>query len=358
MAPRIASHLAALLALAAPSLAVAVAPSIEPLGDPVVGPEITHVRARISSSEGIFDPRVSWRFAGESAFHSEPLLGSKEAGVYEADVPARPTGREIEYRFTAFSPKTLDEADWPARDRTARLAAIVAAAPGHRNEAQPESETENAHPTSAEAMVLGLQVKARRPGEKEWSVLSGGEELFEGTEVAFGVETNRTAYVYLAEVHKSGAVDVLFPNEQIAAKNPVKAGASVRIPAKSSFRVDDKDLGTETVMVLASRKPLHDLDKAFKNAAEDKPDDGGGKVDGVLLSEVTQNDGCRTRGLHLDGADDCRPRTRGLILPVADPDAAPKADKSSLRVTSRSGESLVFVPFEFKHVARPGAEQP
>jgi len=101
------------------------------------------------------------------------------------------------------------------------------------------------------------------------------------------------------------------------------------------------------VMVLASPVPLKNLDGAFSHASDGM---AAGTQAGVeLLAAATDVPSCRTRGFKRVTDDDCRPRTRGLILPEAE---TTKQHTVSLSVAARASDPFVFVPFEFEHVKK------
>ncbi len=315
----------------------AAGPTIKKASEPEVGDEGTHVAFRISDDNGVVNPQVMWRYAGESTFRSEPLLRGEGANLYEARLPGRPVDESLEYRVVAADSQSLEQSVWPSRLESAKIAPVEQAHAGKRGRTKTKA-----------GLVVDLTVTARRPGGKEEVVLKGGEPLSEGAQLAFALKVNKPAYVYLAERHKSGAFEVLFPNPMIATKNPIAAGTSVRIPAEAWFALDNEDLGPETVMVLASPTPLKDLEGSFARASKgDKPDV---QVGGDLLAAASDSPSCRTRGLKLENSDDCRPRTRGLIVPTSDTAAA---DAPSVTISARPSDPVVFVPFQFQHVPKP-----
>jgi hypothetical protein len=318
---------------ASPLQSRAVAPTIELAQAPEVTPDGVHFKVRIGGTASIFDPRLRWRFTGETAFRDE-LLALTD-GVYVADVPAQPAERAIEYAVVAFDKTTLDEGDFPARNAVRTLAAEKSAPQ------EPSARADH------DGLRVELTVISRRPGATQPTVLFGGEELSQGDQLAFGIKANQKAYVYLAERHTSGAFDVLFPNEAvIKTRNPVPANESVRIPGTVWFQVDDQDLGRETVMVLASTSPIKNLEAAFTKAAKGKQTDS---AEGALLASVTGEGRCATsRGLSVVGSDLCRVKTRGLILPRPDEGA----EKTTVRVAARAKDTLIYAPFEFQHVAK------
>ena len=75
--------------------------------------------------------------------------------------------------------------------------------------------------------------------------------------MAFHVQVSAEAYVYLFQVSPDGGLVVLFPNDRIGTRNPLAPGAPARIPpGTASFRLNEKDLGTEKVYIAVSRREI------------------------------------------------------------------------------------------------------
>ncbi len=306
-------------------------PRIDAAGTPRMGEDGMRVAFHIFDDNGITGACVLWRYKGEKNFRSEPMTSGAGAALFEARLPCSPD-EPVEYRVVAADAQSLEQSVWPSRLETARMAPA------------PKSSATGSEPASSASppLVVKLTVTARRAGQQSDVVLTGGEPLSEAAQVAFSVHTNMTAYVYLAERHRSGALDILFPSGMIETRNPVKPGETVRIPARNWFVVDNEDLGPETVMMLASPTPLQDLESSFARAA---PGDQAGRD---LLAAANDLPACHTRGLKLQGNENCRPKTRGLIMPKSEAGS----DADSIRVSARRDDPVVFVPFEFEHVQK------
>jgi hypothetical protein len=197
----------------------------------------------------------------------------------------------------------------------------------------------------AERRELGftLGVHAQKPNEAGASVIGGGSVLPTGTRVSFTVQVSRPAYVYLFQKAPDGTVNVLFPDARIATANPLPAAVELRIPTGvAAFKLNDKDIGTERVYVVASLEPLTSLQAAAERVA------AGQKPDGQLASVAgipNNASGCKTRALELDdGAAPCV-RSRGLEL-----DDAPAGEsKASLRAQTEAADSVLVQVFSFEH---------
>jgi len=219
----------------------------------------------------------------------------------------------------------------------------------------------------ASPLTLDFTVTAQRPDESP-RTLHGGEELFEGAGLVFRFRVSAPAHLYLCQRSSAtGQIQVLFPDERIPLKNPVPGGEWVRIPAGDrTYRLDNKDLGTETVFVVASPTPLERLDQALEGLR--KPGAGGsGEVAAaehelLALSVGDRPDCVKTKGLSLDvggvAEGDCGVRTKGIALDeeparAEGAGATAGAPKASRRLASTAANPLIFVPFSFKHVPVP-----
>jgi hypothetical protein len=198
---------------------------------------------------------------------------------------------------------------------------------------------------------LGLEfsVEAQRPTDASARAIGQGERLPTGTKVAFVLKPSKAAYVYLFQKGPDGKVNVLFPDTRIATKNPLTAGSTLRFPpGTASFKLNDKDIGTERVYLVASLDPVVSLDGALEKA------NGGGAPTGAL-AQVTQVDrratdtpkGC-TRALELDdGAPPRCIRSRGLELD--DDKGASTARRASFSAQTEAADSVIVQVFAFEH---------
>lgn len=198
--------------------------------------------------------------------------------------------------------------------------------------------------TERRELAFTLGVHAQKPSEAGASVIGGGSVLPTGTRVSFTIKVSRPSYVYLFQKAPDGTLNVLFPDARIAAANPLPAAVELRIPTGvAAFKLNDKDIGTERVYVVASLEPLTSLQAAAERVA------AGQKPDGQLASVAAipnNGSGCKTRALELDdGAAPCV-RSRGLAL-----DDAPAAgeSKASLRAQTEAADSVLVQVFSFEH---------
>lgn len=192
-------------------------------------------------------------------------------------------------------------------------------------------------------LSLTLDVRAQKPSEAAPSVVGLGGALSTGTRVSFAVKVSRPAYVYLFQKSPDGALNVLFPDPRIGAKNPLPAAVELKIPTgDAAFKLNDKDIGTERVYVVASLEPLSSIQAAAERVA------AGQKPDGQLASvaEIPSNGaGCKQRALELDDGAPACVRARGLQL-----DEAPAGEaRASLRARTEAADGVLVQVFSFEH---------
>jgi len=206
-------------------------------------------------------------------------------------------------------------------------------------------------------LALDFAIEAQKPSEAAPRAIGPGERLPTGTKVAFIVRPSKSAHVYLFQKGPDGKVNVLFPDTRITTKNPLPAGSALRIPAgDQSFKLNDKDIGTEAVYIVASLDPLSSLSGAVDKLG------AGGAPTGALAQVTAQTrekgKGC-TRALELDeggSAGPSRPaadgggpkcvRPRGLELDAGEAKSGPPA---SFRARTEAADSVIVQAFTFEH---------
>ncbi len=196
-------------------------------------------------------------------------------------------------------------------------------------------------------LKLNFSVLARSPTQSDAATVAEGAKLQTGSRVSFSVQLSRPAHVYLFQKSPSGTLNVLYPDDRITIKNPVPAGQELRIPqGGASFKLDDKDLGTERVFIVASLEPIASLAQAVSGLQ-------GGATPTAPVTAVTQMSkpgdcpNARTRSLSFE--DDAPPapctRERGLSF---DEDATP-SQPSSITARTEAGDSVIARAFSFVH---------
>ncbi len=182
-------------------------------------------------------------------------------------------------------------------------------------------------------------------------VVRPGEPLPTGARVAFTFEVSKGAHLYIFQSSPASGLTVLFPDARIGTANPLPANEPRRIPDGSqTFRLNDKDLGTEWIYLTVSTRAIDVVQAALR------------KVSAGQVTRLTQDStlsafstlapgkatpGCNTRALELApaGPSPCA-RTRGLVLD--DPEDA--SARSSMSVRTDPGDDAIVKAFPFEHV--------
>jgi hypothetical protein len=193
-------------------------------------------------------------------------------------------------------------------------------------------------------LQLSFSVVAQRANEAAASPLAADASVPTGSHLAFAVHVSRPAYVYLFQKSAKGSVVVLFPDPRISIQNPVPATDDLRIPqGGASFKLDDADIGTESVYVVASLHPVTQLAAAAEQART-------GAAPTAPISQVTSIDsGCKSRGLSFE--QDAPPagscvQSRGLSFDDGTPASGAKP---SIAATTEAADDLIATVFRFQH---------
>jgi hypothetical protein len=202
-------------------------------------------------------------------------------------------------------------------------------------------------------VTFQLRVLAQRLGTSHVELLKGGENLRQGDRVAFEVDVSPACHVYLLQrTRASGALNVLFPSDQIAVRNPIPSFRVVRIPDGNDwFEIDNEDIGVESVFIVASPFEVGRLSESVSTLEST----AGRTLAERALTRVAQDPSEKCKGATLamnaleTGGDPCLRRTRGLKLA-----SAQKAEKAmSLSLKSADHDDTVMAVFLFEHVAAP-----
>jgi hypothetical protein len=198
-------------------------------------------------------------------------------------------------------------------------------------------------------------------------LLVAGDPVPSGAHITFTVEVSESVYVYLFQrlLSNNNVPDVIFPMEQIKIPNPIPANTAVTIPLPpADFCLNAKDVGVEKVFIVASRKPLKNMDDAIAqiNSGNAKTIEGAGdaiqSLDDIPADPTKPAPACvsdvRNRALVLDGAGGAAPKTgctrgRGLVLDSA---GAPQGKKpaSFTAVSDPGTDGMIVKIFPYNHV--------
>ena len=119
-------------------------------------------------------------------------------------------------------------------------------------------------PMVAEApLQLEASLLVQRKTEKGWEgvMVPEGGTLHSKDNIKVFFRTNEDCYVYILSFGSSGVADRLFPNAQVNLSNRIQGHVEYYVPPGEDWFWLDENTGTETMFVVASYKPLSDIDK-------------------------------------------------------------------------------------------------
>lgn len=138
-------------------------------------------------------------------------------------------------------------------------------APDQAAQGTSESSQLTGEAASGLKVVLTLQ---GRPAEKNWQTLRSGDSLRSGDALRTHVKLTAAAYLYVVQFFPDGTASVLFPPPPEKQRfNP--PGVSIQLPDAGKIFVLDKNVGTEHVYVIASLKPLAEVDSSLVQVLAD-----------------------------------------------------------------------------------------
>ena len=103
-------------------------------------------------------------------------------------------------------------------------------------------------------------------GKAVEKIIKEGDTLYSNDYCRINFELDQDAYAYVLFYDSRGTLHQLYPDPAIEIPQKVKANTEYTIPAGENnwFQLDDH-MGTETVFVLASHKPISDLEETFNS---------------------------------------------------------------------------------------------
>lgn len=188
-----------------------------------------------------------------------------------------------------------------------------------------ETWTELAPPGEKVDLGAALQVMAKRPGSSDFVLAPPGATLPTGTQIYTVLNLKAPANVQFYQVDVRGKTNVLFPDPQIAARNPLPAGDALRFPPNGVFELDDEDLGIEDLHVVISADAVTETPAATQAPAAD----------------------CSQRGLKFV-ADAC-PKSRGLVF------RKDEGGGASIAATNGAAQRGIHLVYTFHHTGDASA---
>jgi hypothetical protein len=103
--------------------------------------------------------------------------------------------------------------------------------------------------------------------ERIEKIIKEGDILFSNDYCRISFELDKNAYVYVVHHDSNGALHLLYPDPAIKDFQKAQGKTSYTIPEGKDnwFQLDDH-AGKETIFLLASNKPIRDLDATLNEA--------------------------------------------------------------------------------------------
>ena len=107
--------------------------------------------------------------------------------------------------------------------------------------------------------ITGITVRGTG-AEPSMVTIEEGDVLksHDGFQIRF--KTSRDAYAYVVLHSSRGEAQVLFPHPEIRMSNKIEGGQNYTLPSKDQWFFLDENIGMETVLVLASKRPIRDIE--------------------------------------------------------------------------------------------------
>jgi hypothetical protein len=217
--------------------------------------------------ERALEPDASRRFASAGAME-QALRAAMPATEPVAPAPARGPGTLL-VLGVALALVLATAFAW-SRWREAR--SVPAPVPAVGDAAGPAPEvgaraTASPPPPAPGPLTATAELMREAPGGPQR--LSGGDAVGPGAGLYLRIEGPEAMHVYVLDEDDSGHAYVLFPVAGLDVGNPLAAGTPHRLPGSLGGRRIDWQVtsagGHETVVVLASREPLADLEREISS---------------------------------------------------------------------------------------------
>jgi hypothetical protein len=113
---------------------------------------------------------------------------------------------------------------------------------------------------SLDAALIGVDDFGELVLVENGATLQGPDNEYPGDRVGVAFAPANDAYVYVVAIDGTGWTQSLFPDSVLGHRNPVPAGTEVLLPGESLYGLDNVP-GVETVYILASNTPRHDIEE-------------------------------------------------------------------------------------------------
>lgn len=218
-------------------------------------------------------------------------------------------------------------------------------------------------PEAARSLELNFVMRVKDANGVE-QVIRPNQPVPTGARVRFAVRVSDAAHVYMLQKTQRDGVTALYPRAELALENPLSAGRVYEIPPNPEqwFAVNQEDIGTENVYVIASRTRIERFESALQQLGSGSAPVNIEQIDALKPLATLQpgftGKNCGARGLELEGPKVPCTRTRGLVLVGGKDNLTPEArPEVSLKVRASPADPMIVKVFPWNHVSAEGYEQ-
>jgi hypothetical protein len=218
-------------------------------------------------------------------------------------------------------------------------------------------------PETARSLELDFVMRVKDASGAE-RIIRPNQPVPTGARVRFALRVSEAAHVYMLQKTQRDGVTALYPRAELALENPLQASRAYEIPPNPEqwFSVNQEDIGTENVYVIASRTRIERFEAALQQLGGDDAPVNIEQIDALKPLATLQpgftGKNCGARGLELAGAKAPCTRTRGLVLIGGKDNLAPEARPTvSLKVRTSPADPMIVKVFPWNHVTAEGYAQ-
>jgi len=218
-------------------------------------------------------------------------------------------------------------------------------------------------PEAARSLELDFVMRVK-DAHDTLQIIRPNQPVATGARVRFAVRVSEAAHVYMLQKTQRDGVTALYPRAELALENPLQPGRVYEIPPNPEqwFSVNQEDIGTENVYVIASRTRIERFEAALQQLGNDSAPVNIEQIDALKPLATLQpgftGKNCGARGLELVGPKAPCTRTRGLVLVGGRDNLTPQAHPAvSLKVRASPADPMIVKVFPWNHVTAEGYAQ-
>lgn len=189
-------------------------------------------------------------------------------------------------------------------------------------------------------LEVTAQVLVKKKGESSFRGMIPNDTLPTGSEFSFEVRGTQEFHLYVVQRRGPSKIEVIFPEKQIALKNPLRARVPTVVPGSGmSYEVDEHELGPSQLFLVASKAPIEDFTGVLAKTGSSS-DLAMKPMENTLRAGAPE---CSPRGVKLKDA--CGQVPRGVRVK-----ANAGAPTGSTTMTPEVGDDTMVMTVGYEHV--------